>query len=163
MNLFLLNLAISDLLHLCTGPLLYLFKRNSIVTNYYLGKIGCFASPFFRGNYVVLLWNLNFGLRFIKHRELFSGRYWNSSLYIPSLILISVTFLVAGALNLTIISLNKVIGIMMPKVANVLISNRCIVYATLVSIWAISVVSAVWSFFFKEYNVSYLKFHKINK
>jgi hypothetical protein len=75
MNLFLLNLAISDLLHLCTGPLLYLFKRNSIVTNYYLGKIGCFASPFFRGNYVVLLWNLNFGLRFIKHRELFSGRY----------------------------------------------------------------------------------------
>ena len=49
MNLFLLNLAISDLLHLCTGPLLYLFKRNAVFTNYYLGEIGCLVTPFFRG------------------------------------------------------------------------------------------------------------------
>ena len=49
-NLFLLNLAISDLLHLCIGPFFYMFKRNAILTNFYMGEIGCLATPFFRGN-----------------------------------------------------------------------------------------------------------------
>ena len=48
-NLFLLNLAVSDLLHLCVSPILYLFKNEAIFTNYYLGGICCLATPFFRG------------------------------------------------------------------------------------------------------------------
>ena len=67
----------------------------------------------------------------------------------------SVTFFVAGAFSLTIITLNKVIGIMMPNLANILISNRGIAYATLVGIWTISVCSAAPSVFFREYDVSY--------
>ena len=51
-NLFLLNLAISDLLHLCVSPILYLFENDVIFTNYYLGHICCLATPFFRGKIV---------------------------------------------------------------------------------------------------------------
>ena len=61
----------------------------------------------------------------------------------------------SGAFSLTIITLNKVIGIMMPNLANILISNRGIVYATLVGIWTISICSAAPSVFFREYDVSY--------
>ena len=55
---------------------------------------------------------------------------------------------------MTIITLIKVIGIMMPNLANILISYRCIVYATLVGIWTISIGSAAPSIFFREYDVS---------
>ena len=48
-NLFLLNLAISDLLHLCVSPILYLFENDVIFTNYFLGHICCLTTPFFRG------------------------------------------------------------------------------------------------------------------
>ena len=51
-NLFLLNLAVSDLLHLCVSPILYLFENDVIFTNYYLGHICCLATPFFRGKIV---------------------------------------------------------------------------------------------------------------
>ena len=51
-NLFLLNLAISDLLHLCVSPILYLFENDVIFTNYHLGHICCLATPFFRGKIV---------------------------------------------------------------------------------------------------------------
>ena len=64
------------------------------------------------------------------------------------------TFFVAGAFSLTIITLIKVIGIMMPNLANILISYPCIVYATLVGIWTISIGSAAPSIFFREYDVS---------
>ena len=48
-NLFLLNMAVSDFLNLCISPILYLFRKNVIFTNYYLGKFGCLISPFFTG------------------------------------------------------------------------------------------------------------------
>ena len=48
-NLFLLNMALSDSMNLCITPALYLFKRDVLFTNYYLGKICCFMSPFFTG------------------------------------------------------------------------------------------------------------------
>ena len=57
---------------------------------------------------------------------------------------------------MTIITLIKVIGIMMPNLATILISNQYIVYVTLAGIWAISVGSAAPSLFFTEYDVSYI-------
>ena len=48
-NLFLLNMAVSDILNLCTGPILYLFKRDILFVNYYLPKFCCIATPFLTG------------------------------------------------------------------------------------------------------------------
>ena len=71
-NLFLLNLAISDLLHLCIGPFFYMFKRNAILTNFYLGEIGCLATPFFRGK-VHILWE---GHKILRNlHQLFDWQY----------------------------------------------------------------------------------------
>ena len=50
-NLFLLNLAVSDLLHLCVSTILFLFRRNILFTNYYLGRFCCLSTPFLNGKY----------------------------------------------------------------------------------------------------------------
>ena len=50
-NLFLLNMAVSDLMNLCINPTLYLFKRDVLFTNYYLSKVFCFLTPFFTGKF----------------------------------------------------------------------------------------------------------------
>ena len=55
-NLFLLNLAVSDLLHLCVSTTLFLFRRNILFTNYYLGRFCCLSTPFLNGKYS-RVWN----------------------------------------------------------------------------------------------------------
>ena len=73
MNLFLLNLAVSDLLHLCISPLLYLFKRDTIFTNYYLGKLSCLATPFFRGKSFAPRYNVfNSSSRLLYHPHMYT-------------------------------------------------------------------------------------------
>ena len=48
-NLFLLNMAVSDLLNLCICPILYIFRRDILFVNYYLPKFCCIATPFLTG------------------------------------------------------------------------------------------------------------------
>ena len=48
-NLFLLNMAVSDFLNLCMNPIFYLFGRDVLFTNYYLGKVSCLVTSFFTG------------------------------------------------------------------------------------------------------------------
>ena len=44
-NLFLLNMAVTDLLNLTVNTTLYFFKQNIIFRNYYLGPFLCKLSP----------------------------------------------------------------------------------------------------------------------
>ena len=55
-NLFLLNMAVSDLLNLCVNPIFYLFRRDVLFTNYYLGRISCLITPVFTGK--TFLWTV---------------------------------------------------------------------------------------------------------
>ena len=48
-NLFLLNMAVSDFINLCICPILYIFKRDILFTNYYLPKWCCIATPYLTG------------------------------------------------------------------------------------------------------------------
>ena len=64
-----------------------------------------------------------------------------------------VTIFVSGALSLTVITLNRVIGIAMPRVADVLELNRFIVYTILVVIWLISIGTAVPTYLYQAYQV----------
>ena len=62
----------------------------------------------------------------------------------------------SGALSLTAITLlNRVVGIMMPKLANILELNRSIVYCILVVIWLISFGAAIPTFDYRRYDVSF--------
>ena len=61
---------------------------------------------------------------------------------------------VSGALSLTAITLNRVVGIMMPKLANILELNNSIVYAILAVIWLISFGSAIPTFDYRRFDVS---------
>ena len=66
-----------------------------------------------------------------------------------------VTIFLSGALSLTAITFNRVIGIAMPRLANMLEMNRYIVYAILASIWIISLGTAVPTFNFRRFNVNF--------
>ena len=55
-NLFLLNMAVSDFLNLCICPILYLFRRDVLFTDYYLGKICCLITPGVTGKFINVLW-----------------------------------------------------------------------------------------------------------
>ena len=48
-NVFLLNLAISDFLHLCINPILFLSKQHSFASKYYLGGFTCHLTPMVTG------------------------------------------------------------------------------------------------------------------
>ena len=48
-NMFLLNMAISDLLNLTICTVLYLFRNKVIFEAYYLSETICYASPIFTG------------------------------------------------------------------------------------------------------------------
>ena len=61
-----------------------------------------------------------------------------------------VAIFVSGALSLTVITLNRVTGIVMPKLANILESNRLIVYIILAVIWLISFGVAVPTFLYVQ-------------
>ena len=61
-----------------------------------------------------------------------------------------------GALSLTAITLNRVIGIAMPRLANMLEFNRFIVYVILAFIWIVSLGTAVPTFEYRRYNVSFI-------
>lgn len=50
-NMFLLNMAISDLLNLTICTVLYLFRNKVIFSAYYLSETICYASPIFTGIY----------------------------------------------------------------------------------------------------------------
>ena len=50
-NLFLLNMAVTDLLNLCINPILYLFRNDAIVSNYLLGETFCTISPLFTSKF----------------------------------------------------------------------------------------------------------------
>ena len=65
----------------------------------------------------------------------------------------SVAIFLSGALSLTAITLNRVIGIVMPKLADILELNPLIVYAALISIWLISFGTAVPNFSYRQYKV----------
>ena len=67
-----------------------------------------------------------------------------------------VTIFLSGALSLTAITFNRVIGIAMPRLANMLEMNRYIVYAILAFIWIVSLGTAVPTFDYRRYNVSSL-------
>ena len=75
-----------------------------------------------------------------------------SNLYYLSFIF-SVAIFLSGALSLTAITLNRVIGIAMPTLADTLELNPLITYAILISIWLISFGTAVPNFFYREYKV----------
>ena len=64
------------------------------------------------------------------------------------------TFLVSGALSLTVITLNRIIGIVMPRFANLLKLNRFSVYSILAVVWTLSFAAAAPSFYFRKYYVS---------
>ena len=49
LNLFLLNLAISDFLHLCINPILFLTKQYSVGSTYKLGAVICNLTPVITG------------------------------------------------------------------------------------------------------------------
>ena len=65
-----------------------------------------------------------------------------------------VTFLLSGALSLTVITLNRVIGIVFPKLADIIHLNLLSVYAILAVIWLISFGAAVPTFSYRQYDVS---------
>ena len=69
-----------------------------------------------------------------------------------------VTIFLSGALSLTAITFNRVIGIAMPRLANMLEMNRYIVYAILAFIWIISLGTAVPTFNFRRFNVNFSNF-----
>ena len=71
-NLFLLNMAISDFLNLCICPILYLFRRDVIFANYYLGEFTCRVTPFFIG---ILNIYTGFKQRLFFRNEQISYRY----------------------------------------------------------------------------------------
>ena len=66
----------------------------------------------------------------------------------------SVTIFVSGALSLSVITLNRVFGIVMPKFANLLEFNRFLVYTILAVIWLISIGASVPALYFRKYHVS---------
>ena len=51
-NLFLLNMAVTDLLNLTVNTTLYFFKPNIIFRNYYLGPFLCKLSPLLVSKYL---------------------------------------------------------------------------------------------------------------
>ena len=55
-NLFLLNMAVSDFLNLCICPILYLFRRDVLFTDYYLGRICCLITPGVTGKFIDVLY-----------------------------------------------------------------------------------------------------------
>ena len=67
--------------------------------------------------------------------------------------LFSVSIFLSGALSLSAITLNRVIGIVMPKLADILELNPLIVYAILISIWLISFGTAIPNFSYRDYKV----------
>ena len=66
----------------------------------------------------------------------------------------TVSIFSSGALSLAAITLNRVVGTMMPKLANILELNRSIVYCILVAIWLISFGTAIPTFDYRRYDVS---------
>ena len=68
--------------------------------------------------------------------------------------LLLVAFLNSGALSLTVLTLNRVIGIVMPKLANTLKLNLLSVYSILAVVWMISFAAAAPGYFFRQYWVS---------
>ena len=130
-NLFLLNMALSDFMNLCINPALHLFKSDVLFTNYYLGKVCCFLSPFLTG----------------KSKLTLTQQYEIKAYFF------SVSIFLSGALSLSAITLNRVIGIVMPKLADILELNPLIVYAILISIWLISFGTAVPNFSYRQYKV----------
>ena len=139
-NLFLLNMALSDFMNLCINPALHLFKSDVLFTNYYLGKVCCFLSPFLTGK-SKLSSNLN-----SKQLRFHVVRPNKGPLF-------SVSIFLSGALSLSAITLNRVIGIVMPKLADILELNPLIVYAILISIWLISFGIAAPNFSYRQYKV----------
>ena len=69
-----------------------------------------------------------------------------------------VTIFLSGALSLTAITFNRVIGIAMPRLANMLEMNRFIVYAILALIWILSFGTAVPTFNYRRYDVTLIIF-----
>ena len=67
----------------------------------------------------------------------------------------TVSMFMSGALSLTAITLNRLVGIMMPKLANILELNRSIVYCILGVIWLISFGAAIPTFDYRRYDVSF--------
>ena len=74
----------------------------------------------------------------------------------------TVSIFSSGALSLTAITLNRVVGTMMPKLANILELNRSIVYCILVVIWLISFGAAIPTFDYRRYDVSYMFWASLN-
>ena len=68
----------------------------------------------------------------------------------------TVSMFMSGALSLTAITLNRLVGIMMPKLANILELNRSIVYCILGVIWLISFGAAIPTFDYRRYDVRYM-------
>ena len=48
-NLFLLNMAISDFINVSLNSILYLFRRDVLFVQYYLGEFLCLITPFSTG------------------------------------------------------------------------------------------------------------------
>ena len=145
-NLFLLNMAVSDFINLCICPILYIFKRDILFTNYYLPKWCCIATPYLTGT---------------TKNEYYLPIHLNNLQYkifhcTTDIFYSIVTIFLSGALSLTAITFNRVIGIAMPRLANMLEMNRYIVYAILAFIWIVSLGTAVPTFDYRRYNVSSL-------
>ena len=55
-NLFLLNMAVTDLLNLTVNTTLYFFRPKAIFKNYYLGPFLCKLSPLLVSEYHIHIW-----------------------------------------------------------------------------------------------------------
>ena len=71
------------------------------------------------------------------------------------LIFFSVGLFLCGALSLVVVTLNRVLGIVFPKGANLFKFNRKAVYCVMVLIWILSFGTAYHSTKFKSYYVSF--------
>lgn len=63
----------------------------------------------------------------------------------------TVVFLVAGALSLTVITINRIVGIVFPKLANLLQMNFLSVYIILGLVWVVACAAAAPTFTFRDY------------
>ena len=110
-NLFLLNMAVTDLLNLTVNTTLYFFRPDNIFRNYYLGPFLCKLSPLL-----------------VSKLEYFFNQ--NETFYV----LLLVYMFVCGALSLTSLTISRVLGIVFPKVADYLTFNRWVIFLIIIFI-----------------------------
>ena len=116
-NLFLLNMALTDLLNLTLNTILFYFKQDEIFTNYYLGILLCKLTPVALSKFLLF------------------------KTYLCYIIYFLVFNFVCGALSLTALTITRVLGIVFPKVADFLTFHKWVVKLIILFIYLVSICS----------------------